>query len=707
MDLGSVINRVGQTVSAGHPPPEKFLAVKLSSGSVVATVWSVTNGQVTIGKIGSAALAQDDWDHFLKTADQAVSTALAADVPVAKVVFAVPLDWVTDGKITAEHLADLRRLCKELDLTPVGFVVITEALENYYKEIEGAPLTAILVGLEGAKSTLTMFRAGKNLGTVPLAVKDPSAQGIIDAMEETLKNFTAAEVLPSRIILFDGGNDLEELGEKITAHPWSKGLPFLHFPKVEIASSELVVKAVAVAGGVQMGGQVTPATMEAASQEPSQPKASPPELEEVSALEAGFTSEETMDELAIIAPPPPTPEENLPQFKPRLNFGKITALLEKIKIPTLKIPKGSKKFPLLAAAGLAAVIIIFAAVVYFVPKVTVIVKVIPQPFREQLAVTVTTSGNSVSSTNSAVLAGSFLDVEEVGTRKGVASGQKLVGDPAKGSVTIYSVSSAKTFPKGTVLASSDGLKFTLDQDSAVASGDAVTAATATVTVTAADIGDKYNLPAGTKFTLGSTSSSQYLAKNDSAFSGGNSHQATVVTKEDQDRLMATLSAELTAKAQGDLQTKLAAGQSLLPNAITAQVVKKAFSADVDSEADTISLDLTMDFRGTVFSQADLIALFAQKYAMDIPTDYQLPADSAQISVKDAKTNKDGSSTLTIVVAANLLPQVDQQALLANLHTLPAGVAQVEVDTTPRLFAPLTAIHLPFKKDNLKVEIVSQ
>lgn len=731
MDLGSVMSYVSERIPGKKDGPDVYLAVKISSMSVLAAAWQIEDGKVVISEVGSADVAGEGWDSLLSAADQAVSLALKDETIIqAKAVFAVPSDWVSSGKLVPEHLQTLRHLCKELDLSPQGFVVVSEALENFYKETEGAPLTAMLIGSDGPKGFLTMYRAGQNLGTTQL---DLLADDISPAVEKALRNFTQTEVLPSRIILYDGKSDLDTVAEKLVAHPWTKQLPFLHFPKVEIAPAELVIKAVAVAGGVQLGGKFDLSVPE------RETVVSLSELEEVSAEEAGFISEElgpitfegtvskpsgekpSLGQIQEI----PTTNQTPPPVKSQAMLGfdiaavwktAVGIILPKVQA-NLKLPNKPQNSTVIFAA-VAVVLVFLGALIYFAPKTTVIIRIVPKPFDKEMEVVVVTDSSSAVSSSSAVLVGNFINVSEIGTKKGVASGKKLVGDKARGSVTIYSTSGSKSFTAGAVLASPDNLKLTLDHDATVASGDAITPATISTAVTAADIGDSYNLPSGTKFTIAGLPSSQYLAKNDAALTGGSSHQATVVAKDDQDRLMATLSAELTEKAKSDLAAKVPPGQNLLPNAMTTTISQKRFSRDVEAEADTVSLDLTIDYRGVVFSQSDLTALFTQKFVADIASGFVLAPESSKIEVKSAKNNKDGNSVLSVRLTASLLPAIDKRELISKIsgknvagataiiNTLPA-VLQISFETQPRFLTPVTKFFLPWKKENIKIEIVSE
>ena len=394
-------------------------------------------------------------------------------------------------------------------------------------------------------------------------------------------------------------------------------------------------------------------------------------------------------------------------------LSKITGIFRGVSWPE------PKKFPIVMPiflAALIAIVGIFGVIIYLFPKATLQVSVSAKNFSHEMSVGIITPETVNTAEKS--IPGSFVDVSEIGTRKSEASGQKLVGNKAKGSVTIYGVSDSRKFSANTTLEAPNGLKFTLDSDTTVASGDAVTPATATVAVHGAEIGDPFNLPAGTKFTIGNLSSSDYLAKNDASFSGGNSHQATVVTKLDQDRLMSTLSAQLTEQAKSNLQSKLGSFQTLLPNAITSTVSRKKFSKEIDDESDSISLDLTIDFRAVVFSKEDVIKLFADEFAYDIPQGYSLNSQNTSVKLTDAKTDKNGNATLALSVNGNLAPEINSADIVNQvsgksyksasdyISKLP-GVSNVSLSASPGLFEPILNIFLPWKKDNLKIEVVTQ
>lgn len=695
MDLSKVFSPVLSKFGQKNEQVEHFLAVKLSESTVFSAVWTIDQSRVKIGKVASEKITDKTFEELLKAVDRAVSGSSAETPEVSKVIFAVPLESIVEGKIIPEELTRLRKLCKELDLFPLGYVVVAEALEQYFKEIEGSPLSAILVGLDGKDIGLSLFKAGREISSATIKRSEGATLSLAAEIEKGLKQFGHTETLPSRIILYDGDSDLTALASEITAYPWTGRLPFLHFPKVEKVPSDFVVTAVAAAGGLQMGGKLAPIETEPVA-----------ELLEVSPEEAGFTTTNEEIRLETISTPVEPPVTN-----------KQTTMKEKIK--TLAKKLSFLGFPKLAILIPGLVILLGAvvgALLYAIPQVRVIAVVDSQEFNREMVVGVETAGSADVSGDK--VAGTFVETTLLGTKRGVAMGQKLVGAKAKGTVTIYSVTEGKAFLQGTVITSPTGLKLTLEKEVSVASGDAVSAATVTVPVEATAIGDSFNLGAGTKFSVENFSSSLYLAKNESAFSGGESHMATVVTSGDQDRLMASLSAELSEKALVDLQSKVESNQTLLPKAVTAAVAKKKFSKDIDSEADNVSLDLTMDFKGVVFSEDEVLDVFREKFGDEIPEGYMLVKSDTKVSVVEAKTDKNKNTVLTLRIKSSLVPKTDQEKIVseiigkdgraaANIISRIPGVTKVQFEVTPRLVEPLLQFSLPWKRENIKVVIVRE
>src|SRR3989344_600171 len=114
----------------------------------------------------TASLETASTDELISVIDKTISRAeevLPADIETHKTVFGLKEGWVEKEtkKIKKEYLAKLKKICDALDMKPIGFMVISEAIANLLQTEEGAPLSAILIEMDKKTVNLTLFRAGK------------------------------------------------------------------------------------------------------------------------------------------------------------------------------------------------------------------------------------------------------------------------------------------------------------------------------------------------------------------------------------------------------------------------------------------------------------------------------------------------------------------------------------------------------------------
>lgn len=778
------------------PPSENYLALKIAKDSVAATFWEIESGKVQIGNVAVASVSQDSDKGLLNAVDEVISKVCVGVTPEPKkIIFGVSEDWISQGKLFPERLTQLRRMCRELDLSPMGFVAMNEAVENLLRESDGVPPTALLIGIDMDRIYVTLLKAGKNLGTF----WEDYSSDLAQSLEKAIRKFTGVDFLPARMVIYDGRSDLEEIKQKIVAYPWTQKLSFLHFPKVEVIETTGAVKAVAAAGGTQLGGQLDLAGMDLIKEqedtvekfpvhevqreideqneedavESQKPHETMPhideelepheeetdlenenetevesepanlatfkqdaEFEEVDPSELGFKDEESDgDQVA-------DKNYELEDLPVKENFDhpvKKTVGVSKITMPKINfaLPKFNFKLPtpsskqsftnssqepsqnfkmkkplVLISILLVAFCFVVGLLAYFLPSASVTVFVKPVAISKSLSLALQTG--QAGSTTSAVISGKAVDAVLSQTKKGAATGKKLVGTRAKGTITIYNSNGAKNFPAGTTVASG-GFKFTMDDSVSLASSSGLASqSTATVSVTANDIGDSYNLTAGSLFSIAGLPTSSYQGKNDSAFSGGSSHQATVVSKDDQLRLLATASAELESQAKGQLQAKLGVGETLLDKAITSKIDKKKFSKDVDSEADSLTLDLSVIYTGLVFDQKDAKVAFQDAVLDQIPQNYLMSLDNIDVTLSKVTQLKNGTYVLNFDFSGRALPVVDNQNVIKSavgkgvtefINSVKSnGIDHIEVLIKPSVFEKLG--RMPFQQSKISLEVVS-
>ncbi len=717
-----------------------YLVLLLTSEKTSAVILEESQGKIKIinRQVQTFANSVEELsiEELIETIDRAISQAvevMPADIEIRKTVFGVKADWVEEEtkKIKKIYLQKLKKVCDSLELTPIGFVVVKEAITNLMQQEEGAPLSAIFVELGGKIVTLTLLRGGKNVQILDGPVGDNYA----DSVDALLKHFTI-EVLPARIILFDSEIS-SELVQKFIGHQWSKSLPFLHMPQISVLPAGFDARAVAAGLATQMGfemldnddkeiktfehGTGSGHTKNLSHESDPDDK----QLLENFGFVAGKDVAETVEsKTSISARRDPSPSESesgqAMQSSVGLNTGKmennddnpgdgnkdtdseeinneqhtennfseksiyrskIGGILGMIKLPSIGFPSvPSFWFKVIFIPILIIGVLIGAIYYLYFNKVsaTVIVTLNPKNVSQTQNVVFALDASNDFSNN--ILAAKQIDGTIDGDMTIGATGKKDVGDKAHGTVTIYnnSTDSDVTLSAGSALKSDNGLGFVLDKEVTVASasGDIFSGTkpgTANVNVTASEIGTNYNLPSGTKFNVGSNNS--LAGKNDSAFSGGSKKAVTVVSKEDLAKLKTDLIKNLEDKASTELAKKSQGEREILPIVLSTSEKDLKYDRQAGDEAKTVKLIATISFTGLSYQNVDETNfakdILTKKYAKDMNID----EDSVDVSIKDAKKESASEITATFIMDASLLPKIETEPLEKQF----SGKPRQEVD----------------------------
>lgn len=605
------------------PSREYFFALEISHGIVKSAVWSVINGKTQVLSTGIHVQWDDESaDSLITAADQSLSDSTSkldttGKINPEKVILGLPPDWIAADKIAPSRLQLIKSLTVKLSLHPVGYVVTPESAVKYLHAAEGVPPTAILLGFWPHFVEATLVRLGKVSGSHEVARSNHPANDVV----EGLTRFTDVDMLPSRMLLYDSGLDLEEIRQQLLAHPWQAPqthLPFLHFPKIEVLPSDFTIRATALAGGTEVAKAIG-ILVETAPPPPREPE---PESD------LGFVP---ADRVESLPKPEPVVEQATPPPAPQRKFT---------------LPH----FNLLILPIILAILGGLATAFWFLPKSTINLRLDPKSLTAQFDL-VADADNSSS-----------LETTVTDSKSVPATGSKLVGDRATGSVTISNaLDTSKNFPAGTVLFSPAGLQFVLDSAVSVASASGsagnLLVGKATVKVTANQIGGDSNLTAGTVFRVGTFALTQISAQNEVAFSGGSSRTATAVSKDDIAKLRTDLTSALKDTAKSQLSDKIPSAHTLLPETLQYQTVSEKFDHKEGDIADSLSLSLSIKATALALSQSHLQSLVDEKLQKQIPDGYAF-SGSPQYSFTVNKNSLSAQATV------NLLPKYDSAQIIA-------------------------------------------
>lgn len=751
--------------------PSYFLVLVLRDEKVNAVIFEEIEGRVRI--IGQkveyfpSSIDLISSEEFLQTLDKAISQAestLPENIQTQKTIFGVKESWTQNDQIKKECLAKLKKASEELGLTPIGFLVISQAISHLLAKEEGAPISAILTEVNKKSVTVTLVRAGKNIETKSSEIHE----SIPFTVDTLLKHFNIPEILPSRIIIFNGK---EDLSQEFISHTWSKSLPFLHLPQITNLPSGFDAKAVLFGAATQMGFEVL------AKDIPKEPIANDQPLENLKEkpVDESFIQETqalrniTLEDFGFskdidVAKMPTNTEaqkENEAQkegFSALDNFSdsviarkeefstatksdkwinvflilaknisiailSITFIaLKKINIKNILSIFARPKGKLTIVVPLILTLIIALIVSYFLfLKATVAITIDPKISEQNKSVLFSTIKSTDPSKN--IIKGKFVSVSENGTVSTAATGKKDVGTKAKGTITVFNLSDKSVaLPGGTEIVSANGLEFTLDSSINLASASSsidsnfnktTKPSTVNVNITASQLGKESNLPSGTKFAVSTFNSSDLIAKNDNPFSGGTKKEITVVSKNDEAKLEGELPKQLENKAKSDLIKQISQEKALLPVFISTSLSKKSLNAKAGDETTQVTLTGAVEFQGISYDKNDLISFSKSLLEKDVPETQKVDYNNIKTDVLDMKNKNDEEIEANLNIKALLLPKISEEKLLKEikgksfkkaegvLYKLPQ-VIDIDIVLSPKI--PFLPKNLPAREKNIKILI---
>jgi len=727
---------------------EYFFALQIEEGKTKSAFWTIENSTVRILRTGEEQFWESE-EEILPAIDASLPPILEGEKEPSKIIFGIPSYWVGEDKVISSKTELLKRICREFDLTAIGFVVIPEAVVYHLKTIEGIPPTAILVSLGKKKITVTLVRLGKILGNEVVERSSNLGEDLV----EGISRFLPQEVIPPRIILYGGEGGVEK--EELMNFSWNNfsQLNFLHLPKVEVLSSDFDISSVTLAGGREIKKEEGITIVQLIKEEEKERELEETPIEEtyfekkekeeepllepkVSPEELGFFLEKDVAEKASLSSQEvfPSQEAEVSSYQkvhlqrkinlPKINFSLFSKLFLGIKSILSRIsfsflfPKGFKKLGILAIIALFFFGGIFFLAYWYLPKAEVVLWVKPQ-ISEKSFILKLDSKITTPKEEELILPAEEIKTVITGQKKKNVTGTKLVGEPAKGEVTIYNrTPQEKTFEAGTQIIGPNNLKFTLDERVTVASESAGSDYTmipgkAKTKVTAVAIGSEGNLVSGTEFSIANFSKSDYVAKNEEAFSGGTSREVQVVAKEDQEKLLEELTEEFKSKALEELQKKVSSEKKLIEESLVSRVEEKNFDKKVGEEASEFSLSLKISFTALTFSEQDFQKLAEKEIKKTIPPGFEYKPEETETKFTFKNITKEGVAVFDAYFRALLFPTLDLEAIKKNLAGKYPDIGQSYLGSLPQIDSYEAKIYRRFPgklatfpriAKNIKIEI---
>lgn len=689
-----------------------------------------------------------------------------------KVIFGLPEHWVKENSVGKGKYGILQTVCKKLLLKPMGFVVTPEAIAYFLKKEEGGFPGAILVSLGETEIIVSLILQGKFLGSKVVGRSENLALDLEEGLLRF--DYHGELPSRIFLINDGERENLEDNKQNLVAYPWispegGKKLNFLQLPEVEVAGEGLEISSIVLAGGRELGQEPKeiPNDKEQELEEEKEAETEPVPLEKQEAEEGeelpgtdfGFvpnkdillespkqkideeqrvaeTVEEEIAEIKEEILPLPKKRVRLPKvslkkvvLKPISLFKKIS-LIRKKKIPRESFLSSSRedfsgvsrspfRFVFLLAVFIFLILVGGVFGFWQFAKAEVKIFIRPLKINKEIELTVSPKIDSIDEAKMMIPVRQ-LTIEVGGDKTAAVTGKKTVGERATGEVVVYNgTDKAKDFPKGTYLKGPENLRFVLAAETVVPGKTTDLGATPPIdkwgekkaSVAAVEIGAQYNLVANSILNFeGIATSSAWLVKNPSAFSGGTSREISAVSKQDRENLQKLLIKELEEKASLEAKNQLTSQDRLLPDPIQLKSKTDRFNHEVDDEAESLSLEEKAAFSVMFFKEDDFKILWGKVISQLIPDGYEKTPVRGEINFEVKDKNK---GAYLAKVQEEFLPQIDLQEIIFAIKGKKFSQSEAylkkikdsegfDVLIGPKFFSKLKLF--PLREENIKVRI---
>ncbi|MCL5410405.1 MAG: baseplate J/gp47 family protein [Patescibacteria group bacterium] len=271
--------------------------------------------------------------------------------------------------------------------------------------------------------------------------------------------------------------------------------------------------------------------------------------------------------------------------------------------------KGSRKIVLIFGAIFA--LILAAGAYLFLPHATAKIQVKTESFNTSKEITIDRNAKA-NDVNKLVVQGRLIQSEKEVSKEFDATGTKDVGTKAAGTLSFSNNDGADSqVSAGTVVKSSGGVEFVLDQAISVPGATAsvkpggqvqINAGKVSGKVTAKDSGDKGNLPATTIYSV--TGKPLLTAVGETT--GGVSKVIKIVADSDITKAEASVKEESSSSAKNDLTDEAKKEKlSIFDDSVKTETISSSSSKNANDEADKFSYTIKLKSYAIGFVKSDL------------------------------------------------------------------------------------------------------
>lgn len=557
-----------------------YFGLYLTDATAFGFVFDATNQSPQILSQNGVSLTAG-FDKILEDTDNLISQLeLQTNRHLDKTIFFLH-SWMIDGQtfeIKEPYKNIIKKLSKDLELEPMGYIDVQDALHEHLQK--SSILNAIAIEVNKTKVGIAVYKGGKNVYQQYTARTDVIGEDI----QAVLSAIPGHIVLPTKILVF-GDMDTPEVSSELATYEWDAKV-FAQHPTIEVVKQNELNTSLAQTFSEEV---ISQSKVPAPDDETSSFVQDSQGLKDAPTEDFGFMIGKDVRDSA----PPPEDIDKTPlvqsSFDDERELSEKAGFMDRMRgmIPSFRLPQGSgAKKPVLYGIGVAVVFFLLLFLYeYFFHKLEVKVYPNAQTIEEVFSIDIpVTDGES---SDLSVLRKTT--VQEFEDEK-KASGKREIGEKATGEVIIHNYDKeARTFPRGTELRKGD-LVFAIDTEVKVASASGGSAdgvkesGKSKVKATAAEIGPEYNISKGTQLSVASLSDSLFVAFVESAFSGGTKKDVTTVSKTDIDALQKNVEQKAEDGSKDVLGAQISEDEIVIPDMTSVKIADTTFSAEVGEEA---------------------------------------------------------------------------------------------------------------------------
>lgn len=280
----------------------------------------------------------------------------------------------------------------------------------------------------------------------------------------------------------------------------------------------------------------------------------------------------------------------------------------------MRTARSRRKMIISIISGALVVLLVLGAYVAL-PKATVTISVVSEPFSSTADVKVNKDATAID-TSTSTIPGKLISKEEELSKPFAASGTKNIGAKAKGKITIYNYWDDKThdIASGSKFLTSAGIVFVSTSTVTVPAGhpniippstyEINPPGTIDVNVEAVEVGEQGNVAASnfTITSLPSVQQSKIYGKSTATMIGGTNQIVKIVVEKDIADAKVSTENELKDTIINKIKADLIESEKLLDSAISVSATSENASAKVGDQVDTFNYAAKLKIDALVFSE---------------------------------------------------------------------------------------------------------